>query len=371
MSHSKKILDKSKYTKKTIDTFEIISAYFIDIYYNHLFIEAKKLKTAGTVNSITEGYKHTLNAFLQGIENPKLYKKSLVGLHNFFINYGFSSMSFAQCIDRITQEFIPGDYYESVTKEKRISILRIVISNSNKSIIEKIVRKYLERIIDYHNEVDNIRVLQDEFIDILLFEREAMYHRFISTRTKVNKNSPHINVAMIEKMQNEIKTAYQEKYELKKLILSLKKIIIAKEEKLNEQYSLMEQLNNLIEELKNELKENSIKEVRYIDTSAQSEIKNSSDDSNPTELENGAESDIENELDHNSEHEREHELDHDRDHNSEQDRDHKSRIESDLIDSDKKDDKSDKEVDVSNFEENEDEIYKNVFSIDENMDIWD
>ena len=35
--------------------------------------KAKKIKANGSVPSITEGYKHTLNAFLKSLENPKLY----------------------------------------------------------------------------------------------------------------------------------------------------------------------------------------------------------------------------------------------------------------------------------------------------------
>ena len=64
MSSKERILDRNNYSKKTLDTFEILAAYFIDIYYNHLYIEGNKLKTEKNVSSITEGYKHALNAFL-------------------------------------------------------------------------------------------------------------------------------------------------------------------------------------------------------------------------------------------------------------------------------------------------------------------
>ena len=80
-----RILDRSNYSQKTMENFEIMSAYYIDIFYNHLYNEAKKLKAGGTVSSITEGYKHTLNAFLKSLSNPNLYKKSLSGLHHYFI----------------------------------------------------------------------------------------------------------------------------------------------------------------------------------------------------------------------------------------------------------------------------------------------
>ena len=163
-----KILDRSKYSRKTLDTYEIIAAYYIDLYYNHLYIEAKKLRTNKSVNSITEGYKHALTAFLHSMEKPELYKKSLISLHQFFIDSGFSGLTFRNCIERIIKEFIPEDYYETVSPEKKTSILRLVLNQTNKLFIDKIARKYIYMIIDKHSEIDNIRILQDDFIDLLL-----------------------------------------------------------------------------------------------------------------------------------------------------------------------------------------------------------
>lgn len=250
-SENARIFDRSNYQKKTIDTFEILAAYFVDIYYNHLYIEAKKLRTNNSVGSITEGYKHALNAFLQGVENPKFYKKTLVGIHSFFIETGFNSISFTDCIERITGEFIPSDYYGSLTKQQKISILKLVLCQSNKAFIEKVVRKFLLLIIDNHNDADNIRVLQDEYIDIMMLERENMYHKFISTKVKTSS----VNIAVVESMQTEIKVLCSEKFELKKLAANLKKIIINKDKDLRESQNRNTLLKNSNEELKNEVNE--------------------------------------------------------------------------------------------------------------------
>ncbi len=246
-----RILDRNSYSKRTLDTFEVIGSYFVDIYYNHLYIEAKKLRSDNSVNNVTEGYKHGLNAYLQGIDNPKLYKKTLVGLHEFFIASGFSSISFSEYLERMTQEFIPQDYYDSVSNPQKISILKLVLCQSNKIFIEKIVRNYMRMIIDKHMEVDNVRVLQDEFVDILILQRESMYNRFISTRTKNNGIS--MDMGLIEKMQREIKNLYKEKYDLKKLNTSLKKIVINKDEMLKKFVKENDELRNSVLELENEL----------------------------------------------------------------------------------------------------------------------
>ena len=246
-----RILDKSTYSRKTIETFEIIAAYYVDIFYNHLYFEAKKMRNDKVVTSITEGYKHALTSFMQGIEDPKMYKKSLLAMHTFFIENEFSNLTFTQCMERVTMEFIPIDYYESVLNSKRSAILRVILNNVNKNFILKLVNNYLSMIIDQHNEDDNTRILQDEFIDLLLIEKESMYKKFVVGKTKTNDS--FAKKGIIEMMQKEIKTLCKEKYDLRKLNFDLKKIIISKETQHNLNIQKIEQLNNIINELKNEL----------------------------------------------------------------------------------------------------------------------
>lgn len=252
-----RILDRTTYPRKTLETFEMIAAYYIDLFYNHLYFEAKKLRNDKVVGSITEGYKHTLTSFLQGIEDPRLYKKSLLAMHTFFIENGFASLTFTQCMERVTREFIPEDYYESVINSKKNSILRSVLSGVNKNFILKLVNNYLSMVIDQHNEPDNTRILQDEFIDLLLIEKESMYKRFIVGKTKTSSNPNKSTI--IESMQKEIKLLCSEKYNLKKLNVNLKKIILLKEKQHALDIAKIEQLTNIINELKNELPDNSLK----------------------------------------------------------------------------------------------------------------
>ena len=240
-----RILDRRNYSTKTMENFEIMSAYYVDIFYNHLYTEAKKLKVNGSVASVTEGYKHTLNAFLKGLTNPKLYKKSISGLHHYFITIGFASISYSKCIDRLTSDFVPTDYFNSLTFTQKIGVLRLILNQSMKSFIRKIVDEHMAKIIDYHKDKDNVRLLQDEFIDCLILEREGFYQRFIATQTKTNKNET-VNRLLAEKMQVEIKRLVKEKYDQKRQINILKRAYITKKENENK-------LNEIIIELKNKI----------------------------------------------------------------------------------------------------------------------
>lgn len=244
-----RLFDRNNYSSKTIEIFEIMSAYFVDIFYNHLYIEAKKLKASGNVASVTEGYKHTLNAFLKGLENPKLYKKSIVGIHHYFITVGFASISFAKCVDKLTQEFIPTDYFNSLTVTQKMGVLRMVLNQTIKNFIRKIVDEHMAKIIDYHTEKDNVRILQDELIDCFILEREGMFQRFIAENTKTNKNET-VNRLLAEKMQIEIKRLVKEKYEQQKQIIALKKMLLNKKTGDNKIREYIGNLRSEIESLK-------------------------------------------------------------------------------------------------------------------------
>jgi hypothetical protein len=236
-----RIFDKRDYSQKTIETYEIMSAYYVDIFYNHLYSEAKKMKATGNVSSITEGYKHALNAFLKSLNNPKLYKKSIVGIHHYFMNIGFASISFSKCIDRITTEFIPTDYFHSLTTTKKMGVIRLVLNQSIKNFIRKVVDEHIGKIIDFHNDVDNVRILQDDLIHCFMVEREGMFHRFISNKTQTNKDET-VNRVLAEKMQNEIKRLIKEKYTQQKQIIALKKIFLKRKQEESDEKSKTNQL---------------------------------------------------------------------------------------------------------------------------------
>lgn len=239
------MFDRSNYSNKTIEIYEIMSAYYVDIFYNHLYTEANKLKINGNVSSITEGYKHTLNAFIKGLNNPDLYKKSIIGMHHYFINIGYASISFAKCIDKLICEFVPTDYFNSLASTQKMGVLRLVINQSMKTFIKKIVDQHMIKIIDNHKDRDNARILQDDLIDCFIMEREGMYHRFINTNTEINKNE-NINKLLAEKMQNEIKRLVGEKYEQKRQIVLLKKAYALKLKYISRQSDLINKLNDRI-----------------------------------------------------------------------------------------------------------------------------
>lgn len=272
------IYDKKNYSAKTIETYEILAAYFVDIFYNHLYNEATKLKINNTCASITEGYKHALNAFIKGLNNAKLYKKYIIGIHQYYTSIGFASISFSKCIDRVTQEFIPVDYFNSLSSTQKMGVMRLILNSSLKQFITIIIQEHLRKIIDYHKDIDNARLLQDSLINCFILERESMYQRFISS---YNDNND-INTKLINKMQQDIKKLVKEKIELRKKNDQLIKLVLIKKKNEEKYKENIYNLNTKIEELKKNKNNNIIKSNNTICNNTESAIINKNNRPNNT-----------------------------------------------------------------------------------------
>ena len=222
--HEGRMIDRANYSNDTLNTYGYLSAYFIDMYYNHLYSEAITLHTKKAVSSITSGYKCTLDAFIKGLNSLELYKNCIQGIHQSFLQHGYPSLSFTHCIDKIVNEFIPQDYFKIMSFDDKSQFLRKIICDSNKKMILHIVKPpstLLKDIIDNHADVENINILQDQYIDILVMLREQFYQQFVEINTGTATDNQ-----MLIAMEKEIKLLYNEKHNLDKEIFKLKQDII-------------------------------------------------------------------------------------------------------------------------------------------------
>jgi hypothetical protein len=247
MNEAKKtrLLDRTTYSRKTLDIFEIIAAFFVDMYYNHTYIEAKTLKANGRVNSITEGYKHVLGRFFKALDDHNIYKKTLMSMHSFAsVNGIYSNIRLTVFIKHVVDEFVPTEFRESLTSSQENIMLREIIKSLNQNLIRKIMEQYLVLIIDKHMDADNVRLIQEDVIDMLILEREAMYQKFYLT-SKHKKNN--INITMLNKLKDELKESYVCQAKLKKLILRMNQVLAMKDRQLSEKTQEIEDLRKLID----------------------------------------------------------------------------------------------------------------------------
>lgn len=181
----------NKYSKRTISTFEIIGSFVVDVYYNHLYHEAKKLHAFGKVESTTEGYKCEISTYIKSLSHPDHYKKTLLGVHRYYsTTTKFTNITFSDCMNSISKQFMPEDLHESMSESQKDGMIRVVLTAAIKNFSVEILKgKLLKMIIDDHDSDGIVRTLQDAMVECLVFEREKMYQKIFSSQNGVEKDA--------------------------------------------------------------------------------------------------------------------------------------------------------------------------------------
>lgn len=202
---------KESYSKRAISTIEIVSSYFVNIYYNCLYQEAKRLHIDSRVESVTNGYKHAIKAYINSFDNPDLYRKIVSGIHKYYhTTTRFTSISFSDCINEIVKHFIPEAFLDSTTNTQKDSILRVILLNSVKRFSSEVIcSDMLTTIIDNHTDYGISRRMQDCMVQALMFEREKMFQKIFSTSTETQDGA---SFAMVTRLKQELVKVAREKY---------------------------------------------------------------------------------------------------------------------------------------------------------------
>jgi hypothetical protein len=252
-SKNERLFDRSKYLPRTISVYQIVGAYFIDVYYNHFYTEAVKFRNAGQVPNITEGYRHATFAFITAIDNKstktykvKHYNQLLTGINEYFKLWtSFSTLTLSECIDKIVNEFVPDDYSQTLSKEQKRSILRMILIDVLRKFTKIVTTEYLQLIIDNHEEQANIEALKEVIINLFIEEREFMFHKFLASSSG-SADAETVDKKFADRMRQEIERLNTEKQQMSNFIreqtaeIELRKTqltqVVAKFKKLKDSY---------------------------------------------------------------------------------------------------------------------------------------
>lgn len=196
---------RDNYSKRALSTFEIIGSFIVDLYYNHFYQEAKKIRIDGRVESITDGYKHAVKAYLSSFDRPDSYKKTIIGIHKYYYTTTkFSTISFSECVNEIVKHFIPDDFFESTTNQQRDGILRMVLINSVKRFSgEVLCSNIIDSLIDNHSDTTIVRNMQNKMVEALMFEREKMFQNIFRASNQ-SSGQPDKDFIIMNKMKDQI-----------------------------------------------------------------------------------------------------------------------------------------------------------------------
>lgn len=184
------------YDRKVLITFDIVGSYFIDFFYNDLFLKAKELHRVGKSKSITDAYRNCIVWYMKGIaDTPKTYidvmkKLSAYYLREYYKNAAQATIAtLPEFENRILSQFVPPEYFADFTSADKENVLHEIIIRAVNSLGEIVLgTEMLGRIIDDHLNGLNIQSLQEQMVNVLVDLREGYYSKFVSDVSKSNGN---------------------------------------------------------------------------------------------------------------------------------------------------------------------------------------
>jgi len=190
-------IDRRRYDTKTLSILDTFGAYFIDRYYNHIYLAACDQVNEGRAKNITDAYRGNVINYMTGIAKKEYYVSTVKHLHEFYQDKsGFGSIVLSEFENKVLCAFIPQEFYRSFNNDQKDKVLRdIIVKTTNELGTVVIGRNMLPRIIDDHRNPAIVEQLQDITLDILLNQRETYYMQFakqVSDTNAGDKVSRHI-----------------------------------------------------------------------------------------------------------------------------------------------------------------------------------
>lgn len=189
------IMNRERYDRKTLVVFDTIGSYFVDVFYNTLYSKSVELVNNGHAGSITDTYRSTLLAYYSAIsKNDKYYLQTMQMLHEYYGTYaGLESIMYVDFEDVVLSKFIPPEFYRDFTSRNKAMAMFNIISSVIGDFVIYIIEKdgMLSRIIDDHNNRNNVVILQQKITDLFILQREIYYEKFARA---IIQNGPQAKV---------------------------------------------------------------------------------------------------------------------------------------------------------------------------------
>jgi DNA primase len=188
------------YDRKIITMFGVVGGYFVGHFYNNLYITANnrnKIKDAS--KSITDEYKNVVKTYMYGVKhNSDYFGKTIKGVHAYYQQQTkYTTISLIEFLDNMLGCFVPEEYFADLKEaDKEFFINKIIVGCVMELGTKILTFDKLSMIIDQHSDRDNIRLLQDDMIEIFSDIREQIFNQFTRQLTGKKKvETVDVNIA--------------------------------------------------------------------------------------------------------------------------------------------------------------------------------
>jgi hypothetical protein len=197
-------MHRKNYDQKIITQFDIVGSFFVDTFYNDLYLKAKDAFAKGRAQSLTDAYRGYITQYVKTISAvTEAYMKVVKNLHEYYQKSMSYPSTLSDFIDSMVSKFIPPLYYRDFTPNNKDRTLHeIIIKTTNLLGTSVTTTDMMQRIIDDHRNPGNVNMLQDMILDIFLMQREEYYSKF--TKEIVNENDK-VPMDVYNKMKSALK----------------------------------------------------------------------------------------------------------------------------------------------------------------------
>lgn len=205
------LVNKANYNQKVLSTFNVVSAYFADTFYNHIYLTALDRCRSSNINSsLTDEYKACIRDYSVHINDAERLKSVIIGLHEYYRTHTrYSTITLADFIDELLKNFVPEEHYNAMNLSEKNFFTTRIITNIAKNICKHVLQMdILRNIIDFHSHTVNTQKLVSAIIQIQIDQRESMYVDFVNSLDK-GKNDK-VDKKFVEKIVKDRNTLFDQ-----------------------------------------------------------------------------------------------------------------------------------------------------------------
>jgi hypothetical protein len=205
----------ASYDPRLISILEILGSQFVDVYYNHVYNSAQThLKSGG---SLTDEYVRRVQAYIIGVKSDeRCYREVVQNLHKYFqTTTRYTTLSFADFVERIVQQFIPEEYYDLLKAPEKDESLGSIVADLVSALGAYVTSPdMLRRIIDGHDHQPRvtIRMIQDQAVTILLAKRGEIHNSFLR---RIGQAKDTVSMDVVDDLKRAIRKLAKQKANLK------------------------------------------------------------------------------------------------------------------------------------------------------------
>ncbi len=174
-----KRMRRKNYDKKILGLFDNLGLYFVRHYYGFLYRKSIDIQKQGSDKSLTDIYRGCVVNYMNGIDRDDLCKQVIMGLSESYQKEISLALSLSDFEDIVLSAFIPAEYYKSFSSSDKDRTFRQIVIKTVKELGGIVVgRNILPKIIDDHNNPNNVEIIQDQLLEIFIAQRDEFHELF-------------------------------------------------------------------------------------------------------------------------------------------------------------------------------------------------